>query len=184
MARLTIFYVYYLYYADGSIADVGRSNNPEARMRIKSKRNNCQFTMKLSDPMTFKESCEFELTEQARLRPSLMKRLVSSPGMFGKRIPHTKQHIAAIVAARIGYRHSLDTKRKLSEAKKGKFHSLESRQRMSIARTGATRSEATKKIMSVGAYARWDRQHLQQSGWGHPWRLKDLFDANPMENVR
>lgn len=177
------YFVYYLYYEDGTLADIGRSNDPEWRMRGKQRKHGCKFTMKVSSPMSFEAACSFETTEQIRYEPPLMKRIVSSPGMYGKKRPHTKEHIEAIVAGRIGYTHSDQTRSKIGDANRGNRHTAETRAEMSRTRRGRKNTEESKAGMSDSAYVRWNRQHLFQSGYGHPWRLQGLDERTRLQIV-
>ncbi len=178
MERLTKpHFVYYLYYEDGSLADIGRSLHPEGRRRVKQRMFGRIFTMKVSRPMSFEKACRLEISEQAKYAPPLTKRFISSAGMLGKGKPQSKAHIQARFAARAGYRHSSETKAKIAAKAVGRNMPEEARKKISAAHTGRRNTEATKTKMSDAAYKRWERQRLLQSGHGHPWRIKDLDEA-------
>ena len=58
-------------------------------------------------------------------------------------------NICRIAGSVLGYKHSEETKLKLSEGQKGKHHSEESKHKIREARKGKTRSEETKHKMSI-----------------------------------
>lgn len=168
------YYVYYLYYEDGTLADVGRSKFPEWRKRTKQRKHGCVFNIEVTESMSFKSACVLELAELHRLRPPLARRYVSSPGTLGKKLPHSEAHIKAIVAGRVGYAHSEETRLKIGAANKGHQHSTATKTEMSRTRKGKKRSLASKERMSLAATKRWNDKRLLQSGYGHPWRLQGL----------
>jgi hypothetical protein len=96
--------------------------------------------------------------------------------MLGKGKPHTTEHVAALVANHVGMlgkHHSEESKKRMC----GRVWRKSSKLKLAASHLGRKNTPDTKKTMSNSAYARWDRQHLLQSGFGHPWRLATLDAA-------
>lgn len=61
------------------------------------------------------------------------------------------------------YRHTEEAKKRMSESTKGFKHSIESRQKMSLVRTGEKRSEEVKKRMSESKKKYWEKRKQNEN---------------------
>ena len=180
-------YIYYLYDISNKIAYVGKSWNVNRRHKEALKRYTELLTVQIGksfDDIT--KACAFEKSEIARLRPRLNKRISSSPSSFGMRFTQSVQHTENIRKGKLGKKRppfSAEWLKNLSLSHMGntallgfKF-SEASKQKMRESQLGREHSEATKQKMRDTWARRKEEKLLLQSGYGHPWRIKDLGKA-------
>lgn len=135
MERSVKHFVYYLFDIAGLLAYVGRSCTPSKRRTVAQRKFGEIFTMQLSAPMCLEDACVMELAEIDRYKPRLNKRLVSSPGNTGCKMPES-------------------AKQAVSRRQKGKVISAEQRELLSIALRGRKQDSAwvAKRVASKAGY--------------------------------
>ena len=99
-------------------------------------------------------------------------------GNRGKvRTPKTRGLISAARMGKSNGPHSEETKRKIGLGNKGKTVSQETRELIRAIRTGTHQSAETVAKRVATRKANKENKALLQSGYGHPWRIKDLDKA-------
>jgi len=131
-------YVYYLYDAEGLLADIGRSVNPQGRKRAKEKMWGESFTMKVSKPIdAIEDACNKERSELRKYRPRLSRIAMSAKGTFGKKRSESARE--AVSKKLKGVPFTAEHSEHLSGANNGMYgrrHTKAAREAMSIARKG------------------------------------------------
>lgn len=157
---MKMYYVYYLKQAQtGALLYIGRSHDPKGRQRDFHKRYKVQTVMGICQRhSTFEAACSAELKAIARHQTSFNKKMISSPGNYGR--PLSEGQKKRISQRNKGHRHTLESKAKMSATKKLNPMSQAGRESISKAArgnkncAGRVLSEETKAKISAALVGR------------------------------
>ena len=138
---------------------VGRSIDEQSRLRAIQKRtgNDSLRVIVVFQTKNFKLACLTERQMIRELRPTLNKRITSSPGNFGTKGSYSLGQTtrAKMSAAHLGHDVSEETRKKIGAKSRGRIPDSESREKMRNSHLGKKASQETLKRMSAAQLKRW-----------------------------
>lgn len=144
-----MFYVYFLFDAADELLYVGRSHLPQQR-RGTFQRRHPEATvarMGLEAYETFEEASDRELAAIIQYSPPFNRRQASSPANKGKK--HSEETLAKMRKAaegrrppsKLGFRHSVESRAKMSAKHTGKKHTAETRAKIAASQQKSRNQE-------------------------------------------